>query len=120
MPLLPSVSFDLSHRHALDAERGKRLPDFVELEGFDDGRDKLHLPSFRVIASAGRAPGFNELSRSGPTFGLWLNWLIEKEKVRFLAVSDSKTGKLISPKYTAEAVCCLFIGQTLEAACEAG
>src|SRR6185295_3800070 len=69
MPLLPPVAFDLSHRHALDAERGKRFAHFVELEGFDDRRNKLHLPSFRVIASAGRAPGFNELSRSGPTPG---------------------------------------------------
>jgi hypothetical protein len=70
MPLLPPIALDLSHRHALDAERGERFAHFVELEGFDDRRNKLHLPSFRrVIASAGRAPGFNELSRSGPIAG---------------------------------------------------
>src|SRR5580698_9424353 len=69
VPLLPPVAFDLSHRHALNAEREKRFAHLVELEGFDDRRNKLHLPSFRVIASAGRRPGFNELSRSGPTSG---------------------------------------------------
>src|SRR6218665_3060316 len=56
MPLLPPIAFDLSHRHALNAERRKRLTHFIELEGFDDRRNKLHLPSFRGYALS-RTPG---------------------------------------------------------------
>jgi hypothetical protein len=106
MPLLPPVAFDLSHRHALDAERRKRFAHFVELEGFDDRRNKLHLPSFRVIASAGRTPGFNKLSRTGPTFGSRDKQLKTMRNLPFLAFQDSKTGKAELPINQAIATFC--------------
>src|SRR5579862_1894355 len=42
LALLTPESLDLGGRHALDAERGQRLPHVVELERFDDGDNELH------------------------------------------------------------------------------
>src|SRR6188768_3786718 len=41
--LLPAEALDLGDGHAVDAERGQRVTDFVELEGFNDGDNKLHV-----------------------------------------------------------------------------
>ena len=57
VPLLPSVTFDFGHRHALHAELGKGFAHFIELEGFDDRHHELHLPSFHgCLPPAGRRP----------------------------------------------------------------
>jgi hypothetical protein len=103
MPLLPPIAFDLSHRHALDAERGKRFAHFVELEGFDDRRDKLHLPSFRVVARAGPIPKeggpaltiYQEAGQlPGGDLRRWKKWCF----CRKWAANDSKTGSGICLK----------------------
>jgi hypothetical protein len=98
MPLLPPIAFDLSHRHALDAERGERFAHFVELEGFDDRRDKLHLPSFRVVARAGPIPKeggpaltiYQEAGQlPGDSLRHWKQWCFDRKS----AAHDSKTGR---------------------------
>jgi hypothetical protein len=96
---LPPIAFDLSHRHALDAERGERFAHFVELEGFDDRRNKLHLPSFRVIASAGRArPALTKYQEAGQLpdgpLRLWSEMVFGEKSLG----SDSKTGRCFCTK----------------------
>src|ERR1700733_14444128 len=44
--LLTSVTLDLGHGHAADPDRGERLAHFVELEGFDNGDNELHVQAF--------------------------------------------------------------------------
>ena len=41
--LLAAVAFDLADRHAVDADGVQRIAHVVELEGFDDGHDELHV-----------------------------------------------------------------------------
>src|SRR6185437_1902353 len=44
--LLTAIAFDFRDRHAMHADRGKRLAYFVELERFDDGDNELHGQAF--------------------------------------------------------------------------
>jgi hypothetical protein len=39
MPLLPPVTFHFGHGHAVDADAGKGITHFIELEGLYDGYD---------------------------------------------------------------------------------
>src|SRR3954468_13372658 len=42
MALLAAETFHLGHGHAVDAERGERVANLVELERLDDGDNELH------------------------------------------------------------------------------
>src|SRR5579863_6141588 len=44
--LLTAVTLDLGNGHAVDANGGQRLPDLVQLEGFDNSDNKLHVQAF--------------------------------------------------------------------------
>jgi hypothetical protein len=42
MAFLPAETLDLGHSDSLNANFCERLPNVVELEGLDDGRNKFH------------------------------------------------------------------------------
>jgi hypothetical protein len=65
-------------------------------------------------------PGFNELSRSGPTFDEVIKALKMKDILRIWAMGDSKTGRVHLPVLKANDTLCLFFDQKSETADAAG
>jgi hypothetical protein len=60
-----------------------------------------------LLPAPNERPAVNELSRSGPSSGRGTKALKMKHELPLLAESDSKTGRLDSPKMQAHGCFCL-------------